>query len=254
MGVSTDTKFTDVSQLSHPSKVAKTYRSDHTQKEFGNLINKATEFVLENISSIGVDFIDPAATFESGSDTNSQRNVRVLDYACGPGTITNILAGRATQFVGIDLSPNMVKEYNERFSGQSNGDEKLNAYAYNANLLDPAGTPESLSAAEFFDFDLVAVGFGFHHFQNLPVVTKRLVDRLKPGGVFMILDFYSHGKDDFNHPASMTIAHHGFTEEQIQSLFSSAGLEDIKVLDFGEEVYLKQHAVRRPFMARGRKS
>ena len=161
-----------------------------------------------------------------------------------------MLAGRATEYVGLDLSPNMVKEYNERFSGE---DEKLNAHAYNANLFDPSGVPESLNKPEFLDFDLVAVGFGFHHFENLPLVTQRLVDRLKPGGVLMILDFYSHGKDDFKDPAMMTISHHGFTEDQIKNLFAGAGLEDNQVFDFGEEVYLKQHATRRPFMARGRK-
>lgn len=238
--------------IAHWDSVAKTYRSDHTQKEFGDLINKATEFVLANISSIGVDFIDPAASFESSIGTDSQRTVRVLDYACGPGTVTGILAGRATQYVGIDLSPGMVNEYNERFSGQGE-DEKLNAYAYNANLFDPSGIPESLNKPEFENFDLVTVGFGFHHFQNLPLVTQRLVDRLKPGGVLMILDFYSHGKDDFKDAATNTISHHGFTEDQIKDLFTDSGLEDNLVLDFGEDVFIKKHAKRRPFMARGKK-
>jgi len=243
----------DDRNIAHWNKVAKTYNSEKTQKDFGDLINKAHEFILSNISAIGVDFIEPSSTFEKSDEPSTQKAVRVLDYACGPGTITNILAGRATEFVGLDLSPNMVNEYNERFSTQTDG-EKLNAQAYNANLFDPAGPPESLNDPKFFDFDLVAVGFGFHHFENLPIVTQRLVQRLKPGGVLMILDFFSHGKDDLgDDPAINTIAHHGFTESQIKGLFASAGLGDNQVLDFGQDVIMKGHAPRRPFMARGKK-
>jgi len=216
-------------------------------------MNKAHEFIISNISLIGVDFVETSSTFEKSDNTSTEKTIRVLDYACGPGTITNILAGRATEFVGIDISPNMVNEYNQRFSTQTDG-EKLNAQAYNANLFDPAGEPGSLMVPKFFDFDLVAVGFGFHHFENLPIVTQRLVQRLKPGGVLMIVDFFSHKKDDIDDdPAVSTIAHHGFTESQIKGLFASAGLEDILVLDFGQDVLIKGHATRRPFMARGRK-
>ncbi|KAK5941966.1 hypothetical protein PMZ80_005917 [Knufia obscura] len=239
---------------SHWDSVAKTYNSEKSQREFGNLINKAHEFILSNISAIGVDFIEPSSTFEKPNDQSPQKTIRVLDYACGPGTITNILAGRATEFIGLDLSPNMVTEYNERFSTETDG-EKLNAQAFNANLFDPAGEPESLNDPKFFDFDLVAVGFGFHHFENLSTVTQRLVRRLKPGGVLMILDFFSHDMDDKarDHPSANTIAHHGFTESQIKGLFASVGLEDNLVLDFGQDVTMQGHATRRPFMARGRK-
>ena len=146
----------------------------------------------------------------------------------------------------------MVNEYNERFSNL-NGGEKLNAHAVNANLFDPKGVPDSLKSPEFWDFDLVAVGFGFHHFENLPTVTERLVERLKPGGVLMILDFFNHKQDYGQDPAMNTIAHNGFSEDQIKGLFTTAGLVDNQVFDFGEDVHLKEHAVRRPFMARGRK-
>lgn len=147
----------------------------------------------------------------------------------------------------------MVAEYNERFSSQTDG-EKLNAHALNANLLDPKGTPESLNDPQFFDFDLVAVGFGFHHFENLPTVTQRLVDRLKPGGILMILDFFSHKANDMGDDAALnTIAHNGFTKAQIKGLFEQAGLTDNQVFDFGEDVLMRGTAVRRPFMARGKK-
>lgn len=147
----------------------------------------------------------------------------------------------------------MVKEYNERFSAEGDG-EKLNAEAYNANLFDPNGTSELFDDPKFKNFDLVAVGFGFHHFENLPMVTERLVSRLKVGGVLMILDFYSHDKEDLGaDPASNTIAHHGFSEATIKGLFERAGLTKCQVLDFGQDVMIKGHTVRRPFMATGRK-
>lgn len=198
------------------------------------MINKTHEFMLANLSWLGVNFIDPSTTFEAptGPSATSARQVRVLDYACGPGTITNILAGHATEFVGIDLSENMVKAYNGRFAPDDSTDSSsvptLNAKAVVGDLLDPAGTSPSISGPEFHNFDLVAVGFGFHHFGDLALATQRLVSRLKPGGVFLIADFVSHAKVANN--AEHTIAHHGFGEEEVHKIFGAAGLVDIGFL------------------------
>lgn len=169
--------------------------------------------------------------------------------------MTNILASHATEFIGLDISPNMVKEYNERFSSdQSNNGEKINAQAFHANLFEPAGTPESLNDPKFFNFDLVVVSGGYHHFEDLPLVTKRLVERLKPGGVLMIIDFKSHAPEDMaDHPAMNTIAHHGFTEGSIKQLFAGAGLEDNQVYDFPTPITIRGTSTRQPFMARGKK-
>lgn len=216
------------------------------------MINKTTEFILSNISAIGVDFLEPSSTFENSSNKQTRRPVRVLDYACGPGTITSALAGRATEFVGIDLSPNMVQAYNDRFSSLDG--EKINAKAYVANLFEENGPPEILNDPRFLNFDLVAVGLGFHHFENLPAVTQRLVDRLQPGGVLMILDFFTHDKEDMaGHAAHKTVAHHGFSEAQIKGLFADAGLEDNQVIAYPDEILLRGVAKRKLFMARGRK-
>lgn len=216
------------------------------------------------MSSIGVDFLDPSSNFESNTSTNAtSKSIRILDYACGPGTITNMLAGRATEYIGMDISPNMVAEYNERFSSPSSSTstssttpaEPLNAHAYHANLFAPSGPTAAFQDPKFYNFDLVAVGFGFHHFEDLPTVTQRLVERLAPGGVLMILDFFSHAKDEvINDDSVNTIAHHGFTETQIKGLFGEAGLEECLVLPFPEEIEMgEKRAKRWPFMARGRK-
>ena len=202
------------------------------------MLNKTQEFLLAHLSWLGVDFIDPSTTFESpNAASTGSPQVRVLDYACGPGSITNTLAGHATEFVGIDLSENMVKAYNERLAPADADDTstpKLNARAVVGDLLDPAGPSSSLSGQEFHGFDLAAVGFGFHHFDDLSLATERLVSRLKPGGVFLIVDFVKHA-EVANH-AGHTIAHHGFGEEEVRKHFGGAGLVDVGVLTIPEPV------------------
>lgn len=219
---------------------------------------------MTNISWIGVDFIDPAAAFEKGNDP--AKTVRVLDYACGPGTITQALAGRATEYIGLDLSENMVKAYNLRFNPAADQcaanppedgeeEEKLNAHAEVGNLLDPAGTPAAFDGPKYKDFELVAVGLGFHHFKDLDLTMSRLLERLKPGGVFLIVDFVSHGalKHDENNPAAHTVAHNGFSEERLKQIFESAGLTDFGMRVFGEKVMLRGLNPRELLLAKGRK-
>ena len=183
--------------------------------------------------------------------------MRVLDYACGPGTITHALAGRASEYVGLDVTENMVKAYNLRFNPESKeeGDELLNAEAVVGNLLKPNGTPPEFDDPKYKDFDLVAVGMGFHHFQDLSLSTSRLVERLKPGGVFMIVDFLTHPEADLekNHPARRTIAHHGFSKDQLRDLFEGAGLTDFGVQVWHEKVIMKGIEGREMLLAKGRK-
>ena len=154
----------------------------------------------------------------------------------------------------------MVKAYNERFApadAEDTSTPTLNAQAVVGNLLDSAGTLPPLSGPEFHNFDFAAVGFGFHHFDDLSLATKRLVERLKPGGVFLIVDFVTHAKVA-NH-AEHTITHHGFGEEEVHKYFGEAGLVDIGVLAIPEPVTMVlkggdvKEQKRQVFLAKGKK-
>ena len=223
------------------------------------MINRVHDFLLQHISWIGVDFIDPSASFEEAGAPLKQ--VRVLDYACGPGTITNILVSHATDFVGVDLSDNMVKAYNSRFAPSSDpGDrEALKAHAVVGDLLLPSGPSPALNSSHFFDFDLVVVGFGFHHFHNLSLAAERLASRLKPGGVLLIVDFVKHRKYPGEHDTEDIIAHQGFGEEEVQRIFGGAGLLDVGVVRMEGMIEMKKDGDNAPgqkrevFMAKGRK-
>jgi SAM-dependent methyltransferase len=61
------------------------------------------------------------------------------------------------------------------------------------NLLDPADpSPADFKGKEWFNFDIAVVGLGFHHFEDPALAATRLAERLKPGGVLMIIDFMPH--------------------------------------------------------------
>lgn len=224
-------------------------------------MNKTHAFILSKLNWIGVDFADPSDGFEEGAP--KPRQVRVLDYACGPGTITSALQGHATEFVGVDVSKNMVKAYNEKFTASDQQGDTITqtAEAFVGNLLDNNGPSESVSGTRFFNFDLAVVGYGFHHFENLEVATSRLAARLKPGGVLLIVDFMTHAKLEARHPSQNTAAHHGFGEDEVKSLFRKAGLVDVDIAKMEGTIEIKQHGAkdgepgqkREVFLGRGRK-
>ena len=216
------------------------YSSEDWQKNF---LRSMASFILKHINWIGVDFRSPSSTL----DTSQTSAIRVLDYACGPGTITNTLGSHATEYIGVDLSEGMVQAYNTRFQPTPEHKQDFTAHAVIGNLLE-ATAPTHLDSAEYFNFDLAMVGVGFHHFSDVQLATDRLTERLKPGGVLMIVDFLPFEKNKDIH----MISHHGFSIERVKELFGNAGLTEIDVV-LDPEVWMMKDSQRSAFMAKGRK-
>lgn len=76
-------------------------------------------------------------------------------------------------------------------------------HAHQGNLCVPDDpSPAAFAGPEFFNFDVAAVGLGFHHFDHPALAARRLAERLKTGGVLVILDFLPHDKPDVSPPSS----------------------------------------------------
>ncbi|KAK3943976.1 S-adenosyl-L-methionine-dependent methyltransferase [Diplogelasinospora grovesii] len=193
---------------------AASYDSKHEKT-----LNQLMEELRSRLDFIGVDW---AEEDHDDLETSARRPVRLLDYACGTGLVSRSLAPYTTQCVGVDLSENMVAAYNARAENQ--GLLKDEMHAYQGNLCDPSDpSPAAFTSPDFFNFDIAAVGLGFHHFDDPALAARRLAERLRTGGVLLILDFLPHDKMHTAHPATDTVTKHGFSEDEIKQLYETAG-------------------------------
>jgi SAM-dependent methyltransferase len=186
----------------------------------------------------------------------------------------------------------MVQEYNTGASNQGIAESEMHAVV--GNLIDPSKSlsPDpSLAEKHLFDFDIAAVGMGWHHFSDPGFAAKKLAERLKTGGVLLIIDFlphegfenahdhargggkgHDHGEQvhdrgeghvkesaagELGSEAAHTVTHFGFNEEHIKKMFEEAGVGvgfDFVVLGKGVVFQREGKSLRRTvFMARGRK-
>ena len=194
----------------------------------------------------------------------------MLEYACGPGIISLVsatscscgcaiymltkpfvktLAPFLTQVVGIDVSENMVAEYNSNASAAGVSQKVI---GHQADLI---GDEVPQDSADWTDVDLLVVSMALHHFEYPGQALKKLGTRLKKGGVFYIIDLVpqpghdhghnhhghhghhhhsdgkqdSHGHEKHQHAfgeAAKTVKTHGFSQDDMQQLFQGAGLTD----------------------------
>jgi SAM-dependent methyltransferase len=154
----------------------------------------------------------------------------VLEYGCGTGLVSQGLAPASNRIIGLDVSPDMVAIFNEKVYNQGLGQEDMFAYVFDLQ----AETPESFQSVNLIEqFDAVVVSMAYHHIQDIDIVTKRLVQTLKPNGWLLIADFlinHDHGSMTREAAAERGVAHvHGIPDQQILECFSRSGLVDVQV-------------------------
>jgi len=159
------------------------------------------------------------------------------------------LAPFLTQVVGVDVSDNMVDEFNRNANAVGMTSKMT---GYKADLLADS-VPTEFSGPEFNEVDVVTVSMALHHFEHPDIALQKLAKRLKNGGVCFIIDLVPHSghghdhghSDDHSHDhdhghshghnehvkhqqefgdAAHTVKTHGFSKEDMQKLFHGAGL------------------------------
>jgi len=108
------------------------------------------------------------------------RGARVLDYGCGCGDFTWLLAGRGAKVVGFDISPQSVIQASRAARPSANGS--------------PAFLVADAHRTPFADNSLdVVVGNGALHHLELEDAYAEIARVLRPGGkAFFVEPMYSH--------------------------------------------------------------
>lgn len=169
----------------------------------------------------------------------------------------------------------MIEKYNAAAREQGLSEEQMHAVLGDlmASELEP-----SLLCKELFDYDLVVICMALHHLEDPQEAVKRLVERLKVGGVLLVIDWAADGEkyqqqlrknaessseqaaDDHDHgpgryPAAHTVAHDHFAREQVEDAFNKAGCSDIDFVLHPQPstVPMEVGGQMQLFFARGRK-
>ena len=147
--------------------------------------------------------------------------------------------------VGVDLSENMINEFNKNAREAGLADKMAGL----KGDLFAKDVPKELTGPEFYNFDLVVVSMALHHFDDAQLAMTRLGERLKDGGVCFIIDLipqehhghhghhghhHNHqhhgaGQDDSDDPfkqAESTIKKHGFSQDEMKDLFERANIRN----------------------------
>ncbi|KAI1330417.1 S-adenosyl-L-methionine-dependent methyltransferase [Xylariaceae sp. FL0255] len=240
------------------------------------------EFLKSNVDWIGI-------SKPSSSVPKSSPGAKLLDYACGFGVMSTTLSEHFDVIRGIDVSENMVNSYNEAAKKAGLPIERMSATRGDVLDDDAATNGTPLIDQEFFEFDAVIMSMALHHVGNQAEMLKRLVQRLKVGGVIVIIDFarlpgegnvafhkhghhhdeHHHGHHGDHHPSNLnfdsspTVSRNSFSKEDMLQFFQAAGCDGDS---FGFHIHpeytivpeevsgVKGRLKRKLFMAKARKT
>ncbi|KAI4727589.1 S-adenosyl-L-methionine-dependent methyltransferase [Aureobasidium sp. EXF-10728] len=204
--------------------------------------------------------------------SSSNPSCKLLDYACGTGSVTRALNTHITHATGLDISSAMLDQYTTLLSSSH---PSLHLSTAIADFCSEDVEMQPFTSS----FDVAGVALGFHHFANPAACIANLFSALKPGGVLFIVDWLPKDVGAGEHIGSRHLHHHpssseqqtqtpewkqmqktiktnGFTETDMRGLFEGAGFTEFGfvVLEEGFLLQMNGKEVHKTgFIAKGRK-
>ncbi|KAJ3772460.1 S-adenosyl-L-methionine-dependent methyltransferase [Lentinula raphanica] len=172
--------------------------------------------------------------------TFDDEQTTILDFACGTGLNSRVLAPYAKTIIGIDISQEMVDRYNTRVANQGIEPEEMRAICVPENLLDKPEESRSRlrNLLGGIEFDVAICCMSYHHFPSISSATRTLSSLLKPGGYLYVADVESipaqpsAPESDTIFPqgaceAGIVVHKYGFSKLEMLHVFVEAGLAEL---------------------------
>ncbi|KIY68762.1 hexaprenyldihydroxybenzoate methyltransferase [Cylindrobasidium torrendii FP15055 ss-10] len=140
----------------------------------------------------------------------------LLDFACGTGLLSRVLAPECKRIVGIDISEEMVAQFNARVHAQGIPEEEM--HAIHADL--------TTNTDAFHDekFDVAVCLMGWHHIASPEDMTRILSSQLNTEGWLFVADVKTLDGQTLEKHRDIVRHTEGFTEERMREMFEAAGL------------------------------
>ena len=152
-------------------------QKEAVRKMFDNIAGSYDS--LNHIMSLDADKSWRKAMIAKLGETDGNRELRVLDLACGTGDSSIAIAQGlpAATVTGLDLSEGMLEVMKEKV-GRADLGNRITAVR---------GDGECLPFADG-TFDRVSIAFGIRNFQNREQGLAEMLRVLRPGGLLVILE------------------------------------------------------------------
>lgn len=135
-----------------------------------------------------------------------------LEFGCGTGLVTALLAPRLGHVVAADNSGGMLGELREKASRLRL--DNIEPHRMDVGREVPHGP-----------FDLIFSGMTLHHIGDVVGLLRRLAAELAPGGRIAVADLET--EDGSFHGEAEGIMHNGFDPQTVVSWLQQAGLEQV---------------------------
>jgi len=159
-----------------------------------------------------------------------KHSLRVLEFGCGTGLVGALLEEYVQEFVGVDLSQEMINQFHKKIQ------ERDLTSRYSAHCIDLLEKPifEKQDSSKYQQFDLIYSVMVLHHVKDVTHTISELVHRhLAPGGILILLDLFEdpnskpvhhfHEHIQSKNPGTDLGVHHtdGFSERFLNELLVS---------------------------------
>ncbi|HPO16828.1 MAG TPA: class I SAM-dependent methyltransferase [Candidatus Hydrogenedentes bacterium] len=143
-------------------------------------------------------------------------SMNALDFGCGTGLVTLLLAERTGHVTGVDSSQGMLEVLNAKIQSRQIG----NVMAYKADM-------HLGNTLEKGAYDLIVSTMTLHHIPEIMPLLEQFAKALKPGGHVCLADLDPENGEF--HTNTEGVFHYGFNRLAFQDSLSQAGFCDLSV-------------------------
>jgi tRNA (cmo5U34)-methyltransferase len=140
-------------------------------------------------------------------------DMRVLEFGCGTGALSILLAPRVGAIDAADTSEGMVAQLQQ----------KLRAHPDLAGQIRPRLLTGTLTEYLRDEWDLVCSAMVLHHVPDATAAVRHLANCLAPGGAIALIDLVT---EDGSFHGDQEVPHHGFNPAELMRLLEDADLRD----------------------------